>query len=160
MCAKFNSFTFFYWSNLNFSHFFVSRYYINYKLMKKKVKQYVQQSQAGGNDRRQVLKEFSRMLDDEVCEQPLCICTGLSLIQHAEYGRISVHTNSSVCVYRGLNNVRWPAMWKAIAHMHWRIIGATFWIWMCICACTCFLLIGHCGRIERALLCLWVGEDL
>ncbi|XP_008803249.2 SPX domain-containing membrane protein OsI_17046-like [Phoenix dactylifera] len=41
-------------------------YYINYKLMKKKVKQYVQQTQAGGKDRRQVLKEFSRMLDDQI----------------------------------------------------------------------------------------------
>ncbi|KAG1354615.1 SPX domain-containing membrane protein [Cocos nucifera] len=41
-------------------------YYINYKLMKKKVKQYVQQTQAGGNDRCQVLKEFSRMLDDQI----------------------------------------------------------------------------------------------
>ncbi|XP_019705619.1 SPX domain-containing membrane protein OsI_17046 isoform X1 [Elaeis guineensis] len=41
-------------------------YYINYKLMKKKVKQYVQQTQAVGNDRRQVLKEFSRMLDDQI----------------------------------------------------------------------------------------------
>lgn len=40
-------------------------YYINYKMMKKKVKQYVQQTQNGGN-REQVLKEFSRMLDDEI----------------------------------------------------------------------------------------------
>ncbi|KAI0489031.1 hypothetical protein KFK09_028872 [Dendrobium nobile] len=42
------------------------RYYINYKLMKKRVKQYVQQSQQGGNDKRQVLKEFSRVLDDQI----------------------------------------------------------------------------------------------
>lgn len=40
-------------------------YYINYKMMKKKVKQYVQQTQNGGN-REQVLKEFSRMLDDQI----------------------------------------------------------------------------------------------
>nr|CAD1831184.1 unnamed protein product [Ananas comosus var. bracteatus] len=33
--------------------------------MKKKVKQYVQQTQEGGKDRQQVLKEFSRILDDE-----------------------------------------------------------------------------------------------
>ncbi|KAF3340177.1 hypothetical protein FCM35_KLT15948 [Carex littledalei] len=41
-------------------------YYINYKLMKKKVKQYVQQNRINGKDRQQVLKEFSRMLDDEI----------------------------------------------------------------------------------------------
>ncbi|XP_006647682.1 SPX domain-containing membrane protein OsI_08463 [Oryza brachyantha] len=41
-------------------------YYINYKMMKKKVKQYVQQTQNGGRDREQVLKEFSRMLDDQI----------------------------------------------------------------------------------------------
>ena len=34
--------------------------------MKKKVKQYVQQTQTGGKNRDQVLKEFSRMLDDQV----------------------------------------------------------------------------------------------
>ncbi|XP_073101877.1 SPX domain-containing membrane protein OsI_17046 isoform X2 [Elaeis guineensis] len=42
------------------------RYYINYKLMKKRVKQYVHQTQAGGQDHYQVLKEFSRMLDDQI----------------------------------------------------------------------------------------------
>uniref|UniRef100_A0A0D3F8V5 SPX domain-containing protein n=1 Tax=Oryza barthii TaxID=65489 RepID=A0A0D3F8V5_9ORYZ len=41
-------------------------YYINYKMMKKKVKQYVQQTQNGGRNREQVLKEFSRMLDDQI----------------------------------------------------------------------------------------------
>lgn len=35
-------------------------------MMKKKVKQYVQQTQNGGRNREQVLKEFSRMLDDQV----------------------------------------------------------------------------------------------
>ncbi|KAK3224708.1 hypothetical protein Dsin_004570 [Dipteronia sinensis] len=42
------------------------RYYINYKLMKKKVKQYVQQIEVGTQDRRHVLKDFSRMLDSEI----------------------------------------------------------------------------------------------
>ncbi|KAK8947975.1 hypothetical protein KSP40_PGU004831 [Platanthera guangdongensis] len=42
------------------------RRYINYKLMKKKVRQYVEQTETGGKDRRQVLKEFSRMLDDQI----------------------------------------------------------------------------------------------
>ncbi|URD82293.1 SPX domain-containing membrane protein [Musa troglodytarum] len=42
------------------------RYYINYKLMKKKLKQFVQQTQAGREDRRQVIKEFSKMLDDQI----------------------------------------------------------------------------------------------
>jgi len=44
----------------------VFRYYINYKLMKKKVKQYGQQLQQGEKDRRRVLKDFSKMLDDQV----------------------------------------------------------------------------------------------
>ncbi|XP_042498624.1 SPX domain-containing membrane protein At4g22990-like isoform X2 [Macadamia integrifolia] len=42
------------------------RYYINYKLMKKKVKQYAQQIEVGAQDRRYVLKEFSRMLDNQI----------------------------------------------------------------------------------------------
>lgn len=41
-------------------------FYINYKLMKKKVRQYAQQIETGGKNRRQVLKEFSRMLDDQI----------------------------------------------------------------------------------------------
>uniref|UniRef100_A0ACD5Z2B8 Uncharacterized protein n=2 Tax=Avena sativa TaxID=4498 RepID=A0ACD5Z2B8_AVESA len=41
-------------------------YYINYKMMKKKLKQYVQQTQDGGRNHEQVLKEFSRMLDDQI----------------------------------------------------------------------------------------------
>ncbi|KAJ6804163.1 SPX domain-containing membrane protein-like [Iris pallida] len=41
-------------------------YYINYKLMKKRVNQQVQQFQMGGKDHRQVHKEFSRMLDDQI----------------------------------------------------------------------------------------------
>ncbi|KAF8380340.1 hypothetical protein HHK36_027824 [Tetracentron sinense] len=41
-------------------------YYINYKLMKKKVKQYVQQMEVGAQDRRHVLKDFSRMLDSQI----------------------------------------------------------------------------------------------
>lgn len=41
-------------------------YYINYKLMKKKVKQYAQQIELGTQDRRHVLKDFSRMLDNQI----------------------------------------------------------------------------------------------
>ncbi|PIN00389.1 putative transporter/transmembrane protein [Handroanthus impetiginosus] len=41
-------------------------YYINYKLMKKKVKQYANQIEAGVLDRRHVLKDFSRMLDNQI----------------------------------------------------------------------------------------------
>ncbi|KAK4803012.1 hypothetical protein SAY86_001215 [Trapa natans] len=41
-------------------------YYINYKLMKKKVKQYAQQIGAGSQERRYVLKDFSRMLDNQI----------------------------------------------------------------------------------------------
>ncbi|XP_028063284.1 SPX domain-containing membrane protein At4g22990-like [Camellia sinensis] len=42
------------------------RYYINYKLMKKKVKQYAHQIQIGSIERRHVLKDFSRMLDNQI----------------------------------------------------------------------------------------------
>ncbi|XP_011072089.1 SPX domain-containing membrane protein At4g22990-like [Sesamum indicum] len=41
-------------------------YYINYKLMKKKVKQYANQIETGALDRRHVLKDFSRMLDNQI----------------------------------------------------------------------------------------------
>ncbi|XP_023635228.1 SPX domain-containing membrane protein At4g22990 isoform X1 [Capsella rubella] len=41
-------------------------YYINYKLMKKKVKQYSRQLQGGNLERRHVLKDFSRMLDNQI----------------------------------------------------------------------------------------------
>lgn len=41
-------------------------YYINYKLMKKGVKQYANQIEIGGLDRRHVLKDFSRMLDIQI----------------------------------------------------------------------------------------------
>jgi hypothetical protein len=47
----------------------IARYYINYKLMKKMLKQYVQQTQIGGKDCEQILKEFSRILDDQVCRK-------------------------------------------------------------------------------------------
>lgn len=42
------------------------RYYINYKLMKKKVKHYARQIEIGALDRRHVLKDFSRMLDNQI----------------------------------------------------------------------------------------------
>lgn len=41
-------------------------YYINYKLMKKKVRQYAQQIEVGAQDRRHVLKDFSRMMDNQI----------------------------------------------------------------------------------------------
>ncbi|CAL1375468.1 unnamed protein product [Linum trigynum] len=41
-------------------------YYINYKLMKKRVKQYGHQIEVGTLDRRHVLKDFSRMLDCQI----------------------------------------------------------------------------------------------
>jgi hypothetical protein len=37
--------------------------------MKKMLKQYVQQTQHGGKDREQVLKDFSRILDDQVYKE-------------------------------------------------------------------------------------------
>ncbi|KAI4367919.1 hypothetical protein MLD38_016543 [Melastoma candidum] len=42
------------------------RHYINYKLMKKRVKQYTQQIEAGVLERRHVMKDFSRMLDYQI----------------------------------------------------------------------------------------------
>ncbi|KAL0428951.1 UNVERIFIED_CONTAM: SPX domain-containing membrane protein [Sesamum radiatum] len=41
-------------------------YYINYKLMKKKVKQYVQQIEASAENRDYILKDFSRVLDKQI----------------------------------------------------------------------------------------------
>ncbi|KAJ8560394.1 hypothetical protein K7X08_022254 [Anisodus acutangulus] len=41
-------------------------YYINYKVMKKKVKEYADQIQAGSLNQRYVLKDFSMMLDKEI----------------------------------------------------------------------------------------------
>ncbi|CAL0333300.1 unnamed protein product [Lupinus luteus] len=41
-------------------------YYINYKLMKKRVRQYAQQIDLGTLDRHHVLKDFSRMLDNQI----------------------------------------------------------------------------------------------
>ncbi|KAJ4775244.1 SPX domain-containing membrane protein [Rhynchospora pubera] len=41
-------------------------YYINYKLMKKKVNQYANQLHQGGKDRRHIVKDFSKMLDDQI----------------------------------------------------------------------------------------------
>jgi hypothetical protein len=55
--------------DLNFFCLSIARYYINYKLMKKMLKQYVQQTQIGGKDCEQILKEFSRILDDQVCRK-------------------------------------------------------------------------------------------
>ncbi|KAM7525682.1 hypothetical protein LguiA_015584 [Lonicera macranthoides] len=41
-------------------------FYINYKLMKKKVKHYARQIEVGVLERRHVLKDFSRMLDNQI----------------------------------------------------------------------------------------------
>ncbi|KAJ1290471.1 hypothetical protein BS78_02G246400 [Paspalum vaginatum] len=41
-------------------------YYFNYKLLKGRVKEYSEQAKGGKHDRRRVLKEFSKLLDDEV----------------------------------------------------------------------------------------------
>ncbi|XP_074563266.1 SPX domain-containing membrane protein OsI_21475-like isoform X1 [Curcuma longa] len=58
------------------------KYYINYKLMKKKVKQYVQQMEQGGKERRHVLKEFSRMLDDQIEKTVLFFLEQQGIIAH------------------------------------------------------------------------------
>ncbi|KAI8545221.1 hypothetical protein RHMOL_Rhmol07G0024100 [Rhododendron molle] len=41
-------------------------YYINYKMLKKKVKQYSQQIEAGAQDPFYILKDFSRTLDNQI----------------------------------------------------------------------------------------------
>ncbi|WOK98177.1 SPX domain-containing membrane protein [Canna indica] len=42
------------------------QYYINYKLMEREVKQFAQHAEQGRKDRRRVLKDFSKMLDDQI----------------------------------------------------------------------------------------------
>ena len=44
----------------------MTKIFMAFKLTKKKVKQYSRQIEAGGLERRYVLKDFSRMLDNEV----------------------------------------------------------------------------------------------
>uniref|UniRef100_A0A453LD48 SPX domain-containing protein n=1 Tax=Aegilops tauschii subsp. strangulata TaxID=200361 RepID=A0A453LD48_AEGTS len=41
-------------------------YYFNYKLLKARVKVYTVQTKQGNHDRRRVLKDFSKLLDDEI----------------------------------------------------------------------------------------------
>ncbi|RZB53562.1 SPX domain-containing membrane protein isoform A [Glycine soja] len=44
-------------------------YYINYKLMKKKVKRYVEQMEVGAQNRHNVLRDFSMLLDNQVSDE-------------------------------------------------------------------------------------------
>ncbi|TXG66181.1 hypothetical protein EZV62_007456 [Acer yangbiense] len=44
----------------------MARVYINYKLLKKKVNRYTQQIQVGQQDRPYILKDFARMVDDQI----------------------------------------------------------------------------------------------
>lgn len=54
---------------INMRKFFTSiRYYIDYKLMKKKVKQYAQQLEHSDDKRQYILSDFSRILDKQVSE--------------------------------------------------------------------------------------------
>ncbi|KAL6601728.1 hypothetical protein ACP70R_044948 [Stipagrostis hirtigluma subsp. patula] len=41
-------------------------YYFNYRLLKGRVKEYTEQTKEGNRDRRRVLKDFSKLLDDEI----------------------------------------------------------------------------------------------
>jgi len=52
--------------------------------MKKRVKQYSQQIELGTQDRRFVLKDFSRMLDVQVC----CLCA------------LHNHESLTICIFR------------------------------------------------------------
>ncbi|KHG24510.1 hypothetical protein F383_30578 [Gossypium arboreum] len=49
-------------------------YYINYKLLKKKVNRYAQQLEIGAQDHHYVLKDFSRMLDSQLSNGGSKIC--------------------------------------------------------------------------------------
>lgn len=57
-------------------------YYINYKLMKKKVRHFAQETQEGGNDQRRIHKEFSRMLDDQIERTVLFLLEQQGIIAH------------------------------------------------------------------------------
>jgi hypothetical protein len=50
--------------------------------MKKKVKQYGQQLQQGEKDRRRVLKDFSKILDDQVILSSMYLCQFFKFIFH------------------------------------------------------------------------------
>lgn len=58
------------------------RYYINYKLMKKKVRHFAQETREGGNDQRRIHKEFSRMLDDQIERTVLFLLEQQGIIAH------------------------------------------------------------------------------
>ncbi|PSS24340.1 SPX domain-containing membrane protein [Actinidia chinensis var. chinensis] len=79
-------------------------YYINYKLLKKKVKQYTQQIEVGAQDPNYILKDFSRTLDKQIekivlffLEQQGLLASRLSnlgeqydaLLRHADVSRVS-----------------------------------------------------------------------
>lgn len=50
------------------------RYYINYKLMKKKVKRYLEQIEVGAKNHHNVLRDFSLVLDKQVTASTLAYC--------------------------------------------------------------------------------------
>lgn len=51
--------------------------------MKKKVKQYVHQLRQGGKDRRQIVKDFSKMLDDQVTIRGTLRVGHIPLVMHS-----------------------------------------------------------------------------
>ena len=53
------------------------RYYFNYRLLKARVKVYTEQTKQGNHDQRRVLKDFSKLLDDEVLT---CLIARLKLL--------------------------------------------------------------------------------
>ncbi|XP_054784928.1 SPX domain-containing membrane protein At4g22990-like isoform X1 [Prosopis cineraria] len=57
-------------------------HYINYKLMKKKVNGYVEQIEAGAQNRHHVLRDFSRMLDTQIEEIVLFLLEQQGLLAH------------------------------------------------------------------------------
>ncbi|GJN02004.1 hypothetical protein PR202_ga19314 [Eleusine coracana subsp. coracana] len=72
-------------------------YYINYKLMKKMLKQYVEQTQLGDKDHKQVLKDFSRILDDQgIVAVVGALSRNLEYLQHHQGSFISIYDHPSV----------------------------------------------------------------
>ncbi|TKY65501.1 SPX domain-containing membrane protein [Spatholobus suberectus] len=68
-------------------------YYINYKLMKKKVKRYIEQMEVGAQNRHNVLRDFSMLLDNQIEKIVLFLLEQQGVLAHrlADIGQ-ELHT--------------------------------------------------------------------
>ncbi|QCE12253.1 SPX domain-containing membrane protein At4g22990-like [Vigna unguiculata] len=75
-------------------------YYINYKLMKKKVKRYVEQLEVGAQNRHNVLRDFSMLLDNQIEKIVLFLLEQQGVLAHRlldigkEHHTLFEHPNS------------------------------------------------------------------